>query len=506
MTDNSPLLRSSLDFPDPSDSYKRQLNRSMSLRAALLAFPLPQPAESTIRRHSMSQYRPSPLKRYNSNYQKLTHARSLRVRARHSQIHPSPVYAMPTSYEGIEKRFPRTRPMTSSSLHVEPDLSNCSLEAPTAPKIVRSRQTLLRSGTIAGKQRLRKKSRQKPPTEISINVLRNTTSVLNRTMHKARDALGSTKKHVGGVFKRWKVGKENIYDFHKYVYDLHSRDRDEESVDSIPMAQTRRGTWTNLNTIIGLEKMAENNLRVKEDEGLETIQEITEMSDYQRGIEPSHAAVENFLHSLRQEKMEESVINLDTPRKPSHHSITSGDFTPQHFSPTQPLSPNTFMFTPSRPASSHSLAPANSPSGSVTTPSPLKSLPTQTLFPLPSSTTYEGIDPIKPSLSISTHNSLPAEITRSASDILHEMPSATGETQRVLSLMSNDMSRYSQDTDENEKSIPVLDAWKWSPPTPTNKGKSVRERVRELDLAIDGARKMERHDWRESKMFSWWKG
>lgn len=521
--DSRPLLRSSLDYSPSSETLRTQLNRSMSLRAALLAFPLPAPSSSDPRprrRHSVSYCpRPSPLKRYNSNYKQLTHERSLRVKARHSRIHATPVYAMPTSYDGLQKRFPCTRPMTSSSTFVEPDLSLPSLDVPMKGNQVGARETrgmpretLVRSGTIARKQRLRKKSRQKPPSEISINLLRSTTSVLGRTVHKAKDAIGSTTKQVSRVFRGLKRGKENRDDFHRYIYDLHLREdeMEERSVASIPrVGESRYGTWTNLSGVMGLEK-DEMPVIEREEVRLETIQEVTEVSEGAKQKDPSYNAVANFLHSLGEERVtEEEIPDVDVntipSRKPSHISINSGQLTPQSLEPASPT-PSLLERTSDTPLTQIKLTPPlpprNSPANSITTPSPSPSLLTshgQTLLqPHPSSTAYsdtQDIDPIKPSISTRHSIHLPAEITRSSSSISNDL----SEKQRVVSVISNAVSTYSQE----EKSVPILDAWRWSPAR--EEGKSVKERVRELDLAIDGARNMERSQ-RGENGFGGWRG
>jgi len=547
LRDNSPLLRSSLDSTPPPESVKRQLNRSMSLRAALLAFPLPNPSDPNrpIRRHSTRVHRPSALRRYNSNYQRLSQERLMRVKTRRSELYTSPVYAMPSTFDEIQKTFPATRRPASRSVFVEPDMSLPILDVPVIPSVRQpiQRETLCRTGSIARKQRLRKKARAKPSGEISRNILRSTTSALKGTLHKARDALSATSRSVSRLFTGWKRGKEKKDDFHKYLYDLHSREEGSAvtgSVVSLPVfgSVERKGTWTNLSSVMGLEK--------DEMKGLETIQEITEISDCGKTKENrSFQSVAKFLHSLTEKKSVDFEENMamDSSRKPSHISIHSGRSqrsSQEYF--IQNRSSQSLVFLGARASFEQvKLTPPHSPAESTTTPSPLKPLSTQGLFTVPSSTAYsEGIDPVKPS--ISTQHSIQAEITRSSSCILKDLQSkdetapetrvianqnenvSGEERERLVSVMSRDVSTYSQGTDvensevlqtEAEKSIPIIEAWKWAPSSPKrdpgqesdDKGRSVRDRVRELDLAINSAMNIE-HGQRPGKrgMFARWRG
>src|SRR5438046_5704382 len=101
--EHSALLRSSIDI---THSQEYHLNRTMSLRAALLAFPLPstnQPptSPSLTRRHTTVNTH--PLKTYNSNYTRLTQARALRLQQRQSLLNPEPAYSIPSTYDAIQR-------------------------------------------------------------------------------------------------------------------------------------------------------------------------------------------------------------------------------------------------------------------------------------------------------------------------------------------------------------------------------------------------------------------
>src|ERR1700737_405674 len=99
--DKHPLLRMSTESPSPS--RQQHINRAMSLRAALLAFPLPEPSQLT-RRHTHTA-RPSPLHSSNSNYTRLNRPPSTRL---HS-YQPRVVNPMPSSYAEISTVFTSTR-------------------------------------------------------------------------------------------------------------------------------------------------------------------------------------------------------------------------------------------------------------------------------------------------------------------------------------------------------------------------------------------------------------
>ena len=124
----SPLLRSSMDI---TPSQQRHLNHTMSLRAALLAFPLPSPSThptspSLTRRHTTINTH--PLKTYNSNYTRLTQARALRLQQRQSILNPEPAYSIPSTYDAIRREFPPCPPiadtMSIKSMTVEIDDSS----------------------------------------------------------------------------------------------------------------------------------------------------------------------------------------------------------------------------------------------------------------------------------------------------------------------------------------------------------------------------------------------
>ena len=253
-----PLLNQSSE-PPQSPSRQHYLNRTMSLRAALLAFPLPTPSQlSPPRHHKNTKQRISPLKSYNSNYTRLSQARELRLQQRQSTIATKdhdPIYTMPTSCASIQREFPHNVPIESASsiksMAVEIDDTQPFeiFEDPPHPSRERNRHraTLLSSGNIAHRQYLRRK---KDPKEISINILRKTGTFVGKNIVKrARDTISSTFSGTGqNIFRsvKNKLKRRDRYgasenngvseggdELHKYFYDLHGGEHGYvESIDS----------------------------------------------------------------------------------------------------------------------------------------------------------------------------------------------------------------------------------------------------------------------------------
>lgn len=201
-------------------------------------------------------------------------------------------------------------------------------------------------GGIASRQKLRKKNRQRAPSQISANIVKSTGQMLGKTVtgtvEKARDAFGIVREstgHLSKMVKKWKHRKEDLEnidladlagkrhegyskdvlreygrardvlrefpgtgdELHKYLYDLHGADlevqssTDDNGVSSVgyvvPMDNgwaRRRQSWTNLSSVL-LDKEKSVAVRLSEEEeqenlGLPVIEEDVEVS--QCGISP----------------------------------------------------------------------------------------------------------------------------------------------------------------------------------------------------------------------------
>lgn len=223
--ENRPLLRSSTEMLH--SPRRRHLNRTMSLRAALLAFPLPRDT-GLVRRHTTATHRPSPLSSYNSNYTRLATERRSRLQQRKLDGPKGPEYALPESYAEIQRIFPPAQESDSSSIVVEIDspknTSDFTLfEDPPSHsvghRIHRTRERVMFEGGIAARQKLRKKNRQKAPREVSANIIRGTGHVLGKTvtgtLEGVRDAFEVVRESTGQLSKlakivrKWKLKKEN---------------------------------------------------------------------------------------------------------------------------------------------------------------------------------------------------------------------------------------------------------------------------------------------------------
>src|SRR5437773_1038728 len=66
------------------------------------------------------------------------------------------------------------------------------------------RSTLLTSGSIANQQRLRKKLRRKPPSEVSVNILRNTGKFVGKRWSEGvKRARTTISLPTGSLFKKF---------------------------------------------------------------------------------------------------------------------------------------------------------------------------------------------------------------------------------------------------------------------------------------------------------------
>jgi len=174
---------------------------------------------------------------------------------------------MPNTYDEIQKLYGcgKTLPArqednnSNTSMLVEPDSSPLPniptmdiLEGkPVAKRVIKGkRSTLLSTGNVAHRQRLRKKARTNPPKTRTLNVLKKTGHAVGHTIGHTSVAVGKSSAFVAkGLFTvvkgsvgavkdgttgglqwiRGKRGKENgvseekirSEELHKYIYDLH---------------------------------------------------------------------------------------------------------------------------------------------------------------------------------------------------------------------------------------------------------------------------------------------
>jgi hypothetical protein len=379
MTETVPLLPSTPDlnlpFDLPSSPSNRPVNRSISLRAALLAFPHPNTntpshiRDLPPRRHSIS----SPLQSYNYHYTRLSGPCDPRSQ--------SPYYTAPTSLLGTvdyecgnvgEGQFPSTL--------------RCA-----------QRETLLFSGSVARAQKLRRQARRRDPSEVGMEALRTATEVVGNTVTKAARF---TSEAMGKIFQR-RVPPQGD-DFHKYIYDS------EFALAHAPEPYCAE------------EK---ENIAPRQ---LSTILEEQDCLSVRRSRSFSSLAEEEFLASYR------------------------------HSTPLRPLP---------------SLAFENSQTTCLVEP--------------------EMVDPVKSCSTI--YPEFDADITRSESLLVHDTDTLREPPERCVSVIQRE-------------SVPALNIWKWSNAVQRDeeceKRVSVRDRVRELDIAIDNGLHLDlagRTRWRDRK-------
>jgi hypothetical protein len=262
-----------------------------------------------------------------------------------------------------------------------------------------------------------------------------------------------------------------------------------------------------------------HSMKISPTESNVALEDVHSTADSCHREAPSHAVEQ----SSPQQFTDYSHVDSNTfqspksqPEKTSHESgdhsiiVSTPETVIHHPSPSRAIAPSreqweTFPSSPTiTPPQSKSLRPLSDSA--------------QELFDATNTSTtfYSTIsDPIKPSTS--THPILEPEITRSSSYFLQpdesescEESSSTDilpvQERQVSSIYSNKPSQsfehrilsshsdndISEPLDVKEISIPALESWKWAPPAPQTKKevegtRSVRDRVRELDLAIDNA-------------------
>ena len=585
-----------------SPSHQPDINRTMSLRAALLAFPLPSPP--TNKASQEIKPRISPLKTYNSNYSRLTRARALRLQQRKS-TNNEPIYAMPTSYNSIQQEFP------SSSTHVQPRTSTCGsmnveiddtpsfsiFEDPPVTTLNRRstrRATLLSSGSIATRQHVRKIAKRKHPKEISVNILRHTGNFVGRGLlggiQKAKETFSATgegimKRIVKSKSKRNEDGGDGL---HKFIYDLHGSGyaesansegglfandmddvrsfgeniipNDNGSFDVIPngdfngkltrnddfganysedfvsggyVTGMRRQTWTNLTSVLMNEdtRMEDENI-VPEKEIAEeetTIEEFREIShcghkpnteisteehpsEYPKAVTPRQTMA-GYLQSLAMALNSKSQSPDTTIFHPEESDAQKSSFEEPKWELTsgerslRQLSPETqdiFDITRAETIYFSGISDPVKPSTSTVSTHPNSGVE----ITLPSSSSQYSdilsreVSYTKPSYRQHSYEqpSYPSSRQHSHSSLLQERPSSEGQlwkrkvSEQVFRHVSN---RPSLDENlEVDQSTSAIELWKSNfgvedanqqEEDEFYAGKSVKERVKELDMAIDSA-------------------
>ena len=171
------------------------------------------------------------------------------------------------------------------------------------------------SGSIARKQRVRRKLREKTPKEISTNFVRNTSVIVGKTVQKAKGALSMVKvstEHLGKIVKGFgggghkSEGENGGDELHKNTHDIHEMGiegaknldlrillrqvridpkneiggRDGSDMVGGYDNGRRRQTWTNLSSVLMDSDMQDAGVdgHNVENEELATIEEICETS------------------------------------------------------------------------------------------------------------------------------------------------------------------------------------------------------------------------------------
>lgn len=438
---------------------------------------------------------------------------------------------------------------------------------------------VLREGNIAARQRMRKLAKRKDPKEVSVNILRNTSAVVKRgTTDTMKRAIGLVKSSGVRVFGKmsWLENKERERamaggdELHKFFYDWHSPEMEEteeegnegeksletgmgarsvvyrRSVDTggriavkseIGETGMRRQTWTNLSDVLmgqshHEEDAVEEDMQevdLQENDGLETIQEVTEISPCGK------LYVTHTLHTPQQHQP--LIVN------PFHSPTT----------PSRPRSSTASLHSHASslasPAKLYPISPDTSPHKSLRQ----LSSTTQDLFNV-SPTAFPGnttSDPIKPISPLHYPNQQDGEITRGEDDVSmysdflpappvkrsisilgtdeydpptrvisrkfststawDSMPltfgSRTASSSRILSAVGTNWIPTAPLPLTHEIPIfpptktevvlrhvssvvePSIESSKWAPAVEEGevRGKSVKDRVKELDLVIDQA-------------------
>ena len=439
---------------------------------------------------------------------------------------------MPNTYDEIQKLYgcgktPIARQEdnnSNTSMLVEPDSSPLSniptidiLEGkPVAKRVMKGkRSTLLSTGNVAHRQRLRKKARTKPPKTRSLNALKKTGHAVGHTIGHTSVAVGKSSAFVAkGLFTvvkgsvgavrdgttgglqwiRGKRGKENgvseekirSEELHKYIYDLHVQRMGYETAEpqyGMQDGRGRRGTWGNLSTLLDV-RHAGGEMEEVEEEGLETVNEEEEGEEVQSMIvekiiemSPCHSKHEldmdvNDIQSLDSFPHYERVVSRSpTPTKSDSKSTYSQDGVENSLFRLSPKAQR--LFHPQLDSTTYY---------SVVSEEPMKN-----------ASMTKDTDLTETSIIAFPHAERDDETDAGSvySDIL-----PTEGIQRHVSIAPfKDVNDVVEETTtiteaEYEKSIPAIQAWKWDVGFGQG-GKTVRERVRDLDFALNSARSLD---------------
>jgi hypothetical protein len=465
--------------------------------------------------------------------------------------------AMPESYAEIERIYPHRKPEGSVTVEISStrnDVFEDDIPAPmtTGRRDRRSRRALMSSGNIAGRQRLRRKHRTRPSREISVDIIRTTSAVVAKSVRRTVGVIGAAGEAYAGHFKGTagrvskfvkgmkKDRKEDPGDaLHKYFYDLHGRQQDEvistgsadeeEGFERVPVVVSsggsgvRKQTWSDLGTMFvdtnGDSTTAGEEAKV----GLPTIDEFVGFIESPPRSEAHDTAIpQSTIATTHEEQRPNSRTSLQditaflnnlalssrNSQQRSPSTITSSIYARSSRAPSPTLNPS-FIVPPSPPTPPKYTHPA------------LRALPTsKDIFNLSHATAHiTSSDPIKSR--IISNGESGVEITRCETPV------------RAISVLEEDISTYPDilielkdgttklnadgmmDIDTDAVGLPKWagsetmgagadrmgfndDAWDAEPimheESRPDQVKSVRERVMELDLALDNAMTIAAHD------------
>jgi hypothetical protein len=338
-----------------------------------------------------------------------------------------------------------------------------------SPKIrVRKRVKLVSKGNIAEKQRLRKIAKRKPTKEVSLMVIRRTSSFVGKT---TAFMVGKTVGTAKGVYWGLKESTGQVARIVKLARPDDERQRFFGTRECemggrrgiVGDGEGRGDSWTSLSDLFDVSE--ENGENIPQDEELSTIQEIAEPSHLEKqeynSQERYSTSMEDTVHDIEEQTISPSVQKMAEYL----HSLSK---------PQEIISPSPSRQS-SENASSKSLHLPESPKS-------LRRISPDIFNPKYSSPNHSLSDPIKPLPSIPT---MPAEITRSSisySEIHLQTPQDSPRHSEESTMEKEyERSRHSMESG----AVSVVEQWKWD--SHVEMGKSVRERVRELDLAIDSA-------------------
>ena len=413
-------------------------------------------------------------------------------------------------------------------------------------RVMGRRGMLLREGSIAARQRSRKVTKRKDLKEISINILQDTSSIvklgttgtMKKTIRMVKSSGSKVLKTFGPRKHEEDRGNENRRGdgLNKFFYDWQNEDveevegsasredgyarsedtggrmvRDEGGSD----VGMRRDTWTNLSDVLMGTHKEDTNVAgegigeeeyTKENSRLETIQEITEISPCGRRystISPSQA-----------------IFNTQDPNPPalSHaasisslHTWASSIPSPAKLYPASPMTPTPNPLRQLSASTQHLFdISANhythnsDPIKPVSAPAPIQD---GEIMRDDSGSVYSDIFPtVKRSVSVldNPHPNLTRDRKFSTSTVWATAPLTfdTASSREVSSSttwiptapLPNPHSTFPEviryvSIVPTETPTPATESWKWTPSEEEGEmmGKSVKERVRELDLVIDQA-------------------